>query len=448
MKRLLLDYLRRKAWILALCALPVTGLGMAVATPKEEVNAHLTGVVFQFAFIMAALPLSLDLQKGVLRVTSLFPLTGRQLGRTWWWAGVGVPSALISVLLLVAGLITMLLFPSVAVRWDALLLCAVSIWLWLGSAFTVLFNFRKDLSRGWPARAKTAGSGFVWALMAGGGFLLTRWIESYVGVQIALLLIGTILTALGWSRAEFFVLSRAATPASVSSTQASAFADNTAKPETGGGGLTYLMTRSCIRATLMGGGMLLFTPVIMVISNGKSWDAAIKASVDSSPMPFWFVFIFSLLPALTQLKFLRTLPLSSDRLALSLLLMLILPCVALGAIKALCVQAVVPGEVFNMVERHIVALCPLSLILPVVLWSGLGKLTYLLLVGFVVFAQSLPAIFSAIYGRQAEPGPLVVAGALLTLPLAFVLARFALARGGKASRANTLYFTSVWGGAR
>ena len=447
MKRLLLDYLRRKAWILALCSLPLTALGAAAATPKEA-NSHLIGVIFQFAFIMAALPLSLDLQQGMLRVTSLLPIGVRQLGRTWWWAGVGVPSALISVLLLIGGVIPTVLFPSVSVRWDALLLGAVSIWLWLGSAFTVLFSLRKDASQGWSARVKTAGGGLVWGLMVGGGFLLTRWIGEHVGVQLSLLLIGAVLTALGWARAEDLVLARAASPASTSSTPASA-GRSAPEPEKGGGGLRYLMTRTFVPATLSGVSLLFFTPLILVVANGKSWDDALKAGVDSSLMPFWFVFIFALLPVLTQLKFLRTLPLSADRLALSLLLMLVLPCLALGAIKALCVQAIIgPGAVGEMAPRHIVALCPLSLILPVALWRGLGRGTYSVLLGFVIFAQTIPSILSVVYGKHAGPGPLLVVGALLTLPAAFFLARLALERGGKGYRANTLFLTRAWSGAR
>lgn len=447
MKRLLLDYLRRKAWILALCSLPLTALGAAAATPKEA-NSHLIGVIFQFAFIMAALPLSLDLQQGMLRVTSLLPIGARQLGRTWWWAGVGVPSALISVLLLIGGIIPTVLFPSVSARWDALLLCAVSIWLWLGSAFTVLFSLRKDASQGWSARVKTVGGGLVWALMAGGGFLLTRWIESYVGVQIAFLLVGAILTVLGWARAEAFVLARAATPASASSARAS-LPRSGLKLETGCGGLAYLLTRTCLPATLIGVGILLFTPLILVISNGKSWDAAIKGSAGSNSTPYWFMFIFALMPALMHLKFLRTLPLSASRLALALLSMFLVPCIILGGISCLCLALASGREAaVALGQRHLVAILPMSLVLPIALWRGLGRGTYALLILWIIVVQTLPAVFSTIFARQSGPGPLLVAGAFLTLPLAVFLTRLALERGGKAYRPGTTPFSPIWSGAR
>ena len=445
MKLVLLDYLRRKWWIMAFGAIMVAIFGASFSQGTER--KQVIGALYQFAFFTAALPLSLDLQQGVLRVSSLLPLTARQLGRAWWWAGVGVPATLISLVLPASALLPTIVSTKASPNWESLAVTIISIWLWLGSAFAVLFCMRKDASRGWQGRARSIGSGAAWTLMIGGSFVFMRWVDNNTGVQITLLVIGVLLTAFGWARAGDLVAAQAGARIAVS--PASAAPRKAAhQAEKGGGGLAYLVTRNSLRAVLIGMAMLLLMP--LMIAYGKGWEAALNASADMNSMPFLFVFIFSVIPALVQLRFLRTLPVSASQLTLALLTMLLAPCCVLAAINVLCTGAASGWEAaFMLVAKLIVTICPLTLVLPLALWRGFGRVSYILMIVVVIGAQTVPIVLHIVYGRRVEPDSLLVVGALLIPVLAFFLSRLALERGSKAYRAQTLFFTGAWaGGAR
>ena len=283
--------------------------------------------------------------------------------------------------------------------------------------------------------------------MAGGSFLFLRWIDNNVGVQITLLVIGVLLTVFGWVRAGDLVIAQAGARTAVSPASSSPrkAASQIVK---GGGGLAYLVTRNSLRATLFGTAMLLFTP--LMIANGEGWHAALEASAHPNSMPFMFVFIFSVLPALTQLRFLRTLPVSASRLTLALLAMLLVPCCVLAAISALCAGTASGAEAaLALGARHIVTVCPLALVLPLALWRGFGRASYMLMIVVVIVVQTVPEVLHTLTGRRGGPEPLLVFGALLVPALAFFLGRLALERSTRGYRAQTQFFTGAWaGGAR
>ncbi len=447
MNRVLFDYLRRKAWIFALCGALILTLtvGQSLSKPRGG-ELGLAGFVYQLSFFMAALPLSLELQRGVLRVTSILPIGSRALGRAWWWAGVGAPATLVSVLLLFGVIIRLLAHPEAAFPWADFGVQVLSVWLWLGSAFTLLFHLGTGAALDWRQQTKNVLMGVAWGLLAGGCIVFTRWIEKHVGAQVVFLTVGFFLTAFGWIRAEQLVLRRATlrvtAPAAEKAAAAPAYPDSFR----GYGGVSYLLVRTSLRAIAFGLLMILVSPLMMLLGGTKDWRAALRSSVETGVMPFWFVLMFAILPVLTQLRFLRSLPISSARLALTLLSAFLIPCLALAAINAGVVGAVSGAEAAQLVSvRNVVIICSLALIVPLSVWRGFGRGNYLLLIILMVALQTIPLVFGFALRQQVS---LCLACAGLSLPVALFLTKFALERGTGGYRSSVTALFPAWGGAR
>jgi hypothetical protein len=158
------------------------------------------------------------------------------------------------------------------------------------------------------------------------------------------------------------------------------------------------------------------------------------------------VLIFAMMPALTQLRFLRTLPLSSDKLAFALLATILVPGLAIGAMNVLP-AVFVSGDAAALVtvKKNLVSLAMLSLSAPVAVWRGLNGFGYALQVVLICALQVVPLIFRPAF---ANSQPLLIGCALLAIPLAYFLTRFLLERSGKAYRASSTMLFAAWGGAR
>src|SRR3974377_1692813 len=96
MTRLILDHYRRWLPVLFLSAAAEVGLGWLIATGPEYTFEFWT---FCLALWSGAVLLSFDFQRGLLRPLAVLPVTGPQLGRTWWAATVLIPAIALAPLM-------------------------------------------------------------------------------------------------------------------------------------------------------------------------------------------------------------------------------------------------------------------------------------------------------------------------------------------------------------
>ena len=133
MKRLMLDYFRRWAWVLALGGIFEFGLGWFIANRPED-NFEFWGLML--ALWAGAVLLSFDLRRGVVRAVAPLPLTARQIGRSWWLATVPLPAIALAALLF-SGAGTFYhfhptkVFPAGRLAWASIFNL-----MWLGTTFT------------------------------------------------------------------------------------------------------------------------------------------------------------------------------------------------------------------------------------------------------------------------------------------------------------------------
>lgn len=426
MKRVLLDYLRRRGWLLALgllAELVAIGFGVYASgrSTRPEFFKVQFGLQMQLAIFLGVLPLASDLRNGVARTVMTLPLRAEEIGRAWWLAAVGLPGGAITALTLLGAAIYQAFHPGLSLRWDIIGATLLSLWLWLGALFTMSFYVRNTPYADW--RQKTIGG--LWGLLIGGAMLITRWVHDSAALQVLLAGTGAWLTWFGWRHAGRLCFARAANTSSVASSPAPRI-EPKARQFEGRGALAYLFQTTATRAYVVGATVILIHPVILFAMSGD-WR---KATMQGSGfMPYWLSLFISLLPIIGQLRFLRTLPLSTTRLAWTLTALVALPSTALLLTNfALGRLFQYPTPLARIMTQDLTTLAALCLSVPLLVWTGFNRVVLGFLVMAMTLAQMLP--------RELAAMPIWAAPLLTVIAVAatVILLKRALERGSRTYR--------------
>lgn len=445
MKHLLLDYCRRKAWLLALGAVIQFGLGWAAAffatRQSENPSAWLP---LQLGVFLGVLPLSLDLQKGTARVISLLPLGAREIGRAWWLAAVGLP-ALLFVIMLFGGATTRFVTqPGTAWPGAELVKTAICLFLWMSASFAIVLHIPREGARNWRGNALGIVAGTLWGLLLGGGHFVFHDLDKHPLRLSLFIVIGVALGVFGWLRAGTALRPQPghrvsfATPRTAPSTQAPIIQ--------GLGGVRLLLWHTFVRAFGIGLVVICVLPVFELLKGRiQTWRHVVSAFSTLNFFPFWFAMLITLAPMLLQVRFLRTLPLPPHRLAALLLAMVCLPLLALGGLSAAVAGlAAGPDEVLAVLRSYLITLAPATLAIVLVTWLGTGKAAYMLLILLMMTGQFL-AVFLRLGGPGATTSPTVATLVSLGfVGLAFALTWLALIRGTRVYRIEPSPFGMGW----
>ena len=436
MKRLMLDYWRRWWWVLTLGVVLEFWLGWLIASSPAY--------GFEFWALMismwtGATLLNFDLQRGVVRTVLALPLTAAQIGRGWWLATVGVPAFVLAVLLFLGAGVCCQLHPGRAFPADRLLIASLLTLIWLGTWFTATSGGNAGLSGDSKERTRAGLIGMLSTMMMFGSMLLCQGAAEKPARLALLLGLGGFLTVAGWFRAERCVLGRA-------SFRLGALHAKTARGQhrvpLGDGGIPYLVRTSCGRGFLYLVAMAALMALLMAWQGerfpgapGPVSFAVTMFATMSSFMSAWFILFFQLMPALRQVRFWRTLPVSASGLAGLLMAIAILPLVALGVLVT-GVTGLLLGTHSAMatLEYYLLILAPMSFCVFCAVWRGLGKQAYVWLLVILFGFQMGPLGL-----RRWVPSPeiqLGFSGALvgLCLVMAFLLTRYSLRHNSHAYR--------------
>jgi hypothetical protein len=139
MKRLLLDYFRRKSWILPFGAALELLIGWLAGSYSRAFD-FIPMFSMQIALFMGAMLFAFDLNRGVARTVASLPLTAAQIGRAWWLATVPIPAIGISALMFMGAGVSHFFHQKTPFPAGALAMTSVFTLLWLGAGFTALFG--------------------------------------------------------------------------------------------------------------------------------------------------------------------------------------------------------------------------------------------------------------------------------------------------------------------
>ncbi|MBC8009737.1 MAG: hypothetical protein H7067_06545 [Burkholderiales bacterium] len=438
MKRIVLDHFHRRAWVFVLGALVqlVLGWSLAYFDARGEQNP-LAVFQAQIGLFMGAVLLSMDLNRGITRTLATLPLTPREIGRAWWLATVAIPAPVFSALLVLGALAHHVVYPDIAIHWDKLAGSALKLLLILGAAFTIVLKLPSHPAegRGWQ-RLLNLSTGAAWALLFGGGLLLFQDLGDSPYRLVPLLTVGVALTVIGWFRAEHFMLGRATARPVTHNTTSRPGPPHRAD---GLGGLPLLLRDGFVRAFLYSLTLLACMALLPALQGRlTSWSQVLKHASYASHHLSWFVAFFFLIPSLQQLRLLRSLPLSTNGLAATLLGLIILPLFALGTLATtLNAWALGPREAHLVAIGYLLTLPLVGGMVAVITWKGLRTSTYLLIIGMGILSQIGSFWLQMDLIGRREPGPLLPLVALLSaacIALAFYLTRLAIQRSTLAYR--------------
>lgn len=457
MKRVILDHYRRWWRVLAVVALAELGLGWLIALGPQYTFEFWTLCLALWA---GAVLLSFDFQRGLLRIVATLPLSGRQLGRSWWVGTVVLPALGLTVLMFSGALacqhfLGKPVFPVGQLAWGSLFTL-----FWLGVDFTVVFNAARGMGtdrKEWVYNVVVNGLGVVTFFSS--MILCLDASRSLVKSGI-LFSFGAFLTVVGWFRAESFdpalagiYLGKIFTPSVL---QRGSLLNPALKPEIGGyrvpagnGGIPFLISTMVLRAFSYGIFMVGLMALLWWVQGQLVKRAASDVNMWAmmlSFMPCWFLVFYQFMPFLRHLRVLRAAPVSASVLAGGMLAMVVLPVAAVGALVS-GVAWLGAGTEVGVIFLNSYAFCVASAALCVFIaaWRGTGVQAYAwLLVGLVGFVIG----YLSLQGRFHWMGmPLGVVGAIAapSLVVSFVLTRWVLVRSSLVYRVQGDCFGRVAG---
>ncbi len=439
MNRLILDHLRRNAWMLAFGAvLELIAGWLGAAGGSDAFALHL-----QVGFLMGPFLLFLDLQRGLARNLSVLPLCARQIGRAWWLATVAIPAAGCSAVLFSGAGLASLIHPGYEPAWDRLALSSLCLFLWTGTAFPLVTNLFVGMStHRWRSRLRTL-SGALWGLLLGAGFLLFQDLDREPLRLAGFFVVCLPATLAGWLRSgRIFEDGPSFCPAAHHLERDPAPGPLPSHRPGGHGGLPMLIGHAFLRTFSIGFAVIVLQPLIPLLQGRlETWPRALGASSGVGFFPFWLIVFFAFSPLLLQWRLMRSLPLSAGRLAAGLLLAALLPVAVLGVLHAGFLGLAVGNTAAqDIATYYLLALATGAFSLLPIAWLGAGALSYLLLVGLTIFAQFTPLYLDDSLG----PGPALGLTGLVTavaVTLAFLLTRHALTHTTRAYRMQPNSFT-------
>lgn len=388
MIKIILDQLKRRwlMWSFFSLASMVAGLVLGL-----ERDIRISSIVWCSISIVV-----LDWNLGCVRVLLSLPFTARQIGRAYWWLCGAVPTILFAVFSGIGSLIISLagthgkflgawLQMFIEVPQDtglhdkfpgmwlvtvlvASLLCGSFFWLLSGAIWAAaLSRAGEPWRKRWPPQLYACI--FAIALAAGIYFLWRSTISITDKVVIACLF-GFVFSVLGWFRAESLFIDHSSSRRDVA---AAGETRGKFEPRPGYGGMPYLIIRVCLFYLAI---VAFMTASIIVIGNIASWfDHRAKWTDVVSPVLlgfqiYLFIFCFAQMTIIgTHLKFLRSLPMTSRRLAAIILSLAIVPVMILGGASMLFFL-ILPGDlsVLSTLKLCLLNLAPVWVVTTGVIW--------------------------------------------------------------------------------
>jgi len=421
MKRIILDHLKRRAlmWI----GTGILFFFIQYLTKRSESTFAFVCINFAVITCIGGPVLDLDLLRGSGRVQQTLPVSARQIGRAWWVLSVALPTLFLA---LISGL-AMVIHSSNTNKGfplGGLTATALTYALCFGSLF-YLIGGTPPLQNAILIVRRVLAIGFVIGII-----FIKQPFDTPQGI-VFLLAMAT-MSVLGWYRAEGKVRERGGFRMGV--------VTGTRKPcqhqaPVGFGGLPLLWRNLGLQ---LGGAGLVIAAVFLI---GELWIPNLRLSslnpLLEMHMPVLVTCCYRfVIPIIPQMRHLRTMPISTARLAATLVLMPVAPALSVGLAWA----AVSSKGIQYPAELVMCAACT-SFGVPTILWRGLKWETSLLFVFFMIASALVPTF----YHLLKMPFLATTLGSLCLIALSYKLTRRHLQSSSRVYRIPPAMF-NAWGG--
>jgi len=389
MKPLILDQFKRRWFLWVLFCLVHIVFG--------SFNYGMLGsdFIFPAAFILGPNIWLMDLQRGYSRVALTLPYTARQIGRTWWWISVGFASILMMVFSFL-GMAVYFLWSGKELSFLKWFECVTANTLLYGSLFWLFSGSILYLSSvDWRKRIRRLLVGGLYLAIIGGCvYLLFNMQKS--PVEMAAFYICTLaMTIAGWHRAESMIADYS------EYRNASQQPENSRrqfKAPNGFGGIPFVFTTTFSGVWSFGILFLIIMNLLdFAIKHQFDWHHLTR-SIDNGGAFFPFIFVFILMRSgfslSHNLRFLRTMPVSTAKLAATLLSVVILPLLTLFlAFTALAWTETGSVECISFFKIELLAIAPVSVFIAVSIWNTQANFIKTVLLVIAILAPLAPALY-------------------------------------------------------
>jgi hypothetical protein len=209
MKRIVLDCLRRWAWVYVAGFILAVGMNFLAAffPPFGVFTPYFLAPMLGPLFV-----LGFDLMRGTAGVAVALPVSTRKVGAGYWIVGVCVPAALLSLALIVAGILVWPFNAPISSSWEQVASTFVISLLICGCIFFILTFFKVGPQEGLWNNIVAGLAGALWGLgaFAGIGVKYLLDFRTHDAVTItSVACVALVFTVLGFLRCDEVVRSRA-----------------------------------------------------------------------------------------------------------------------------------------------------------------------------------------------------------------------------------------------
>jgi hypothetical protein len=390
MKRIILDHFQRRWFMWAAFCMVNFIMGLLLINLGETVPSFFYMVL---AFILGPNLWLSELQKGYPRVVLGLPLTAQQIGRTLWWLSVGFASMLLVGFSLL-GIISARLFSLTNnLSFGAWMLYVFINAFLYGTVFWLFSGASSHPSDNW--RKKTGAyfySVAMWVLVIGGIYFFSKDVYPTAIKLTAFFLVCGTLSILGWFRAEGLIVEYGEHRAA---SQQPKNSHGQFKAPNGFGGIPFIFGTAFFRVWGMGIILLIVMNLVGLFTKHQfNWHHLTQGFSNGNAFPFFFIFMILSFALSDNLRFLRTMPVSSARLAATLLSVYILPLLTVClAITALAWAETGAVECVSFFKLELLAVSPVSVFVAVSIWNTDGNFIKTILLVILIVAAFAPAFY-------------------------------------------------------
>jgi hypothetical protein len=350
--------------------------------------------IFPAALILGPNIWLMDLQRGYSRVALTLPYTARQIGRTWWWISVGF-AAILMIAFSFLGMTFHFLFFGKEFPFIKWLEFVTANALLYGSLFQFFSGGNLYLaSVDWQKRIPRLLIGGLYMAIIGGCLYLLFNMENDPLEMTAFYLCTLAMTILGWLRAESMIADYSEYR---NASQQPKNSHRQFKAPNGFGGIPFIFTTAFLGVWSFGVYFFIIMNLLnFVIKHQFDWHHLTQSINIGAFLPFFFALIFmrSGFSLSHNLRFLRTMPVSTPRLAATFLSVLILPLLTLClAFTALAWKETGSAECISFIKIELLAVAPISVFIAVSIWNTQGNFIKAVLLAILIVATMTPTFY-------------------------------------------------------
>ncbi|MEI9960848.1 MAG: hypothetical protein WDM76_06855 [Limisphaerales bacterium] len=382
MKQIILDYFQR--WWLALTSvfiayfifqaisirettLQTSGEG-AIATVNHTIGFVHNMFIFQVVMWLGFLSM-FDLQRGAVRTLTILPLTMKQIGRALWLASVLLPG----LALLIIGILAFFIFSSATNKtssFENYFTNWILSTLYLGAIFGARTLMTTGMSDTFVDRIRTLLPNLLFAFALFGLFFLQM--QTLIVTKATMIFIAyLILFIVGWFRAETLVVNRAGFHLAAQPSKKQPVQYKISK---GFNGIPFLMITTLTRTLLLWLAIIAFMALFaMLQGQAASLEEFLNhlTPMTTNGFIFWWIIAFQTFPILMHLRFLRTLPLSTTKLAIVLIG---LPMLSMLILAIIFISLTIPiasvSKSFETAGNFLMPMAFIAWCIPLAVWQG------------------------------------------------------------------------------